>query len=76
MLLSLTDKGDKTLALALPHIRAVNDAFFGKLGAEDFARLAAVAARIVEASAGAVLLARALCAEAGAAPRGARKESA
>lgn len=75
VLLSLTAKGDKTLALALPHIRAVNDAFFGKLGAEDFARLSAVAARIVEASASAVLLARALCADAGTAAQRARKES-
>jgi len=74
VLLSLTAKGDKALALALPHIRAVNDAFFGKLGAEDFARLSAAAARIVEASAGAVLLARALCADAGAAVQSARKE--
>ena len=62
VLLSLTSKGRKALDLALPHIRAVNDVFFGKLGAEEFERLAAAAARIVEASPAAVLLAHSLSA--------------
>jgi len=62
VLLSLTAKARGALEAALPHIRAVNDAFFGRLGAEDFARLSAIAARIVDASAGAVLLAHALSA--------------
>lgn len=62
VLLSLTPKGRKALETALPHIRAVNDVFFGKLGAEEFERLAVAAARIVEASPAAVLLAHALSA--------------
>ncbi len=62
VLLSLTAKARGALEAALPHIRAVNDVFFGKLGVEDFGRLSAVAARIVDASAGAVLLAHALSA--------------
>jgi DNA-binding MarR family transcriptional regulator len=62
VLVSLTPKARKALEAALPHIRAVNDAFFGKLGAEEFERLSAIVARIVDASAGAVLLAHALCA--------------
>lgn len=60
VLVTLTAKGRKALDTALPHIRAVNDVFFGKLGAEEFERLAAAAARIVEASPAAVLLAHAL----------------
>lgn len=60
VLLSLTRKGRQALGSALPHIRAVNDVFFGKLGAEEFERLAAAAARIVAASPAAVLLAHAL----------------
>ncbi len=62
VLLSLAAKARAAVDAALPHIRAVNDAFFGKLGAEDFVRFSAAAARIVEASAGAVLLAHALSA--------------
>ena len=62
VLLSLTPKGRKALDAALPHIRAVNDVFFGKLGAEEFERLAAAAARIVDASPAAVLLAHSLSA--------------
>jgi DNA-binding MarR family transcriptional regulator len=62
VLLTMTAKGRKALDTALPHIRAVNDVFFGKLGAEEFERLAAAAARIVEASPAAVLLAHALSA--------------
>lgn len=62
VLVSLTPRGRKALETALPSIRAVNDAFFGKLSADDFARLSSIAARIVEASAGAVLLAHALSA--------------
>lgn len=62
VLLSLTQKGRKALDAALPHIRAVNDVFFGKLGAEEFERLAAAAARIVDASPAAVLLAHSLSA--------------
>lgn len=62
VLLALTAKGRKALDAALPQIRAVNDAFFGKLGADEFERLAASAARIVEASPSAVLLAHALSA--------------
>jgi DNA-binding MarR family transcriptional regulator len=62
VLVTLTPKGRKALDAALPHIRAVNDVFFGKLGAEEFERLAAAAARIVEASPAAVLLAHALSA--------------
>jgi DNA-binding MarR family transcriptional regulator len=62
VLVTLTAKGRRALAAALPNIRAVNDVFFGKLGAEDFERLSAAAARIVEASAAAVLLAHALSA--------------
>lgn len=62
VLLSLTAKGRAAIEAALPNIRAVNDAFFGKLGAEDFGRLSVIAARIVDASAGAVLLAHALSA--------------
>jgi DNA-binding MarR family transcriptional regulator len=62
VLVSLTGKGRKALEAALPSIRAVNDAFFGKLDADDFARLSSIAARIVESSAGAVLLAHALSA--------------
>lgn len=64
VLLSLTAMGRSALEAALPHIRAVNDVFFGKLGAEEFARLSAIAARIVGASAGAVLLAHTLSASA------------
>jgi DNA-binding MarR family transcriptional regulator len=60
VLVALTAKGRKALDAALPHIRAVNDVFFGKLGAEEFERLAAAAARIVEASPAAVLLAHSL----------------
>jgi DNA-binding MarR family transcriptional regulator len=60
VLVTLTRKGRKALDAALPHIRAVNDVFFGTLGAEEFERLAAAAARIVEASPAAVLLAHAL----------------
>jgi DNA-binding MarR family transcriptional regulator len=67
VLVSLTPRGRKALEAALPHIRAVNDAFFGKLDADDFARLCALAARLVDASASAVLLARALSAGAQAA---------
>ena len=62
VLVTLAPKGRKALEPALPHIRAVNDVFFGKLGAEEFERLAAAAARIVEASPAAVLLAHALSA--------------
>jgi MarR family transcriptional regulator, organic hydroperoxide resistance regulator len=62
VLVTLTARGRKALDAALPHIRAVNDVFFGKLGAEEFERLAAAAARIVEASPAAVLLAHALSA--------------
>ncbi|HEY7607629.1 MAG TPA: MarR family transcriptional regulator [Alphaproteobacteria bacterium] len=62
VLVSLTPKGQKSLEAALPHIRAVNDVFFGKLGAEEFERLAAAAASIVAASPAAVLLAHALSA--------------
>jgi DNA-binding MarR family transcriptional regulator len=62
VLVTLTAKGRKSLDAALPHIRAVNDVFFGKLGAEEFERMAAAAARIVEASPAAVLLAHALSA--------------
>jgi DNA-binding MarR family transcriptional regulator len=62
VLVTLTQRGRKALDAALPHIRAVNDVFFGKLGAEEFERLAAAAARIVEASPAAVLLAHALAA--------------
>jgi DNA-binding MarR family transcriptional regulator len=65
VLLSLTSKGRSAIEAAMPNIRAVNDAFFGKLGAEDFARLSTIAARIVDASAAAVLLAHALSAGAG-----------
>lgn len=65
VLLSLTAKGRAAIEVALPNIRAVNDTFFGKLGAEDFARLSVIAARIVDASAGAVLLAHALSAGTG-----------
>jgi DNA-binding MarR family transcriptional regulator len=64
VLLSLTARGVAALEAALPHIRAVNDAFFGRLSAEEFAVLSASAARIVEASAAAVLLAHALSAAA------------
>lgn len=60
VLVTLTGKGRKALDAALPRIRAVNDVFFGKLGAEEFECLAAAAARIVEASPAAVLLAHAL----------------
>ena len=60
VLVTLTPRGHKALNAALPQIRAVNDVFFGKLGAEEFERLAAAAARIVEASPAAVLLAHAL----------------
>jgi DNA-binding MarR family transcriptional regulator len=62
VLVTLAAKGRKALDAALPHIRAVNDVFFGKLGAEEFERLAAAAARIVEASPAAVLLAHSLSA--------------
>ena len=62
VLLSLTSKGRAAIEAAVPNIRAVNDAFFGKLGADDFARLSMIAARIVDASASAVLLAHALSA--------------
>ncbi len=62
VLVTLTPKGRKALDLAMPHIRAVNDVFFGKLGAEEFERVAAGAARIVEASPAAVLLAHTLSA--------------
>ncbi len=62
VLVTLTAKGRKALDAALPHIRAVNDVFFGKLGSEEFERLAAAAGRIVEASPAAVLLAHALSA--------------
>lgn len=62
VLITLTPKGRKALDAALPHIRAVNDVFFGKLGTDEFERLAAAAARIVEASPAAVLLAHSLCA--------------
>jgi DNA-binding MarR family transcriptional regulator len=62
VLVTLAPRGRKALDGALPHIRAVNDVFFGKLGAEEFERLAAAAARIVEASPAAVLLAHALSA--------------
>jgi MarR family transcriptional regulator, organic hydroperoxide resistance regulator len=62
VLLSLTPKGRKALDAALPQIRAVNDVFFGKLGADEFERVAAGAARIVEASPAAVLLAHSLSA--------------
>jgi len=62
VLVSLTAKGRKALEAALPKIRAVNDVFFGKLGAEEFERLAAATARIVEASPAAVLLAHTLAA--------------
>jgi DNA-binding MarR family transcriptional regulator len=62
VLVTLTAKGRKALDAALPNIRAVNDVFFGKLEAEEFERLAAAAARIVEASPAAVLLAHALSA--------------
>ena len=62
VLLSLTAKGRGGLEAALPHIRAVNDTFFGKLSEDDFSRLSASAARIVDASAAAVLLAHALSA--------------
>jgi DNA-binding MarR family transcriptional regulator len=62
VLLSLTPKGRKALDAALPQIRAVNDVFFGKLEADEFERLAAGAARIVEASPAAVLLAHSLSA--------------
>lgn len=60
VLVALTSKGRKALEGALPHIRAVNDVFFGKLSAEDFERLAAAAAGLVAASPAAVLLAHAL----------------
>jgi len=60
VLITLTPRGRKALDAALPNIRAVNDVFFGKLGADEFERLAAAAARIVEASPAAVLLAHAL----------------
>ena len=62
VLVTLTQKGRRALDAALPHIRAVNDVFFGKLGAEEFDRLAAAAARIVDASPAAVLLAHSLSA--------------
>lgn len=62
VLVVLTPKGRRALEAALPHIRAVNDVFFGRLSAEDFERLAAAAARIVAASPAAVLLAHALSA--------------
>lgn len=62
VLVALAPRGRRALEAALPHIRAVNDVFFGRLGAEEFERLAAGAARIVDASAAAVLLARALSA--------------
>jgi DNA-binding MarR family transcriptional regulator len=62
VLVTLTPKGRRALDAALPHIRAVNDVFFGKLSAEELMRLSAIAARIVEASASAVLLAHALSA--------------
>ena len=64
VLVSLTPKGEKALEAALPHIRAVNDVFFGKLGADEFERVAAAATRIVEASPAAVLLAHTLSARA------------
>jgi DNA-binding MarR family transcriptional regulator len=62
VLVTLTLKGRKALDAALPNIRAVNDVFFGKLGSEEFERLAAAAAHIVEASPAAVLLAHSLAA--------------
>jgi DNA-binding MarR family transcriptional regulator len=62
VLVNLTAKGRKALESALPHIRAVNDVFFGKVSAEELIRLSAIAARIVESSASAVLLAHALSA--------------
>jgi DNA-binding MarR family transcriptional regulator len=62
VLVALTPRARKALAAALPHIRAVNDVFFGPLGADDFERLALTAARIVAASPAAVLLAHALSA--------------
>jgi MarR family transcriptional regulator, organic hydroperoxide resistance regulator len=62
VVVTLTAKGRKALDAALPHIRAVNDVFFGKLGAEEFERLSAAAARIVDASPAAVLLAHSLSA--------------
>lgn len=62
VLVSLTPNARKALDGALPHIRAVNDAFFGRLNAEEFERLSVTASRIVDASASAVLLAHALSA--------------
>ncbi len=62
VLVALAPRGRRALEAALPHIRAVNDVFFGRLGAEEFERLSAGAARIVDASAAAVLLAHALSA--------------
>ncbi|MCW5770592.1 MAG: winged helix-turn-helix transcriptional regulator [Rhodospirillaceae bacterium] len=64
VLVTLTPKGTKALDAALPHIRAVNEAFFGRLTPDEFKQLSASAARIVEASASAVLLAHALSAAA------------
>lgn len=62
VLVSLTPKARKALEGALPHIRAVNDVFFGRLNAEEFEHLSGTASRIVDASASAVLLAHALSA--------------
>jgi len=62
VLVSLTPKARRVLDGALPHIRAVNDAFFGRLNAEEFEHLSVTASRIVDASASAVLLAHALSA--------------
>jgi len=62
VLVSLTPKARMALEGALPHIRAVNDVFFGRLDAEEFEFLSVAASRIVDASASAVLLAHALSA--------------
>ena len=62
VLVSLTPMARNALEGALPHIRAVNDVFFGRLDAEEFEFLSVAASRIVDASASAVLLAHALSA--------------
>ena len=57
VLLRLTRRGEAAVAALLPHVRAVNDAFFGALKPGEFERLAASVSRLVEGSGDALLLA-------------------
>ncbi len=50
VLLTLTTRGRAAIEDVAPSVRAINDRFFGALKAEEFARLADIAALLVEES--------------------------